>query len=126
MSIFVCKKKNTSRYCETFLNIKDWNQAVLKLLKQTQWFNKPASLVRYRCATRNEKQFFKLTNDVLFEEWERQLGACMGVLGKSGQGCIGVINNFCALTNLLNNKAILMLPSTGCLSPSPHMNRSYT
>ena len=37
----------------------------------------------------------------------------MGVLGKSGQGCVGVINNISALTNLLTSKAILVLPSTG-------------
>ena len=36
----------------------------------------------------------------------------MGVLGKSGQGCVGVINNIGALTNLLTSKAILVLPST--------------
>ena len=37
----------------------------------------------------------------------------MGVLGKSRQGCVGMINNICALTDLLTSKAILMLPSTG-------------
>ena len=31
----------------------------------------------------------------------------MGVLGKSRQGCVGVINNIGALTNLLTSKAIL-------------------
>ena len=36
----------------------------------------------------------------------------MGVLGKSRQGCVGVINNIGALTNLLTSKAILVLPST--------------
>ena len=35
----------------------------------------------------------------------------MGVLGKSMQGCVGVIHNISALTNLLTSKAILMLPT---------------
>ena len=37
----------------------------------------------------------------------------MGVLGKSRQGCFGVVNNIGAITNLLTSKAILVLPSTG-------------
>ena len=35
------------------------------------------------------------------------------VLGKSRQGCVGVMNNISALTNFLTSKAILVLPSTG-------------
>ena len=54
---------------------------------------------------------------VLFEEWERQLGVCMGVLGKSRQGCVGVINNIGALTNLLTS---LVLPN-----PSAYMYIVY-
>ena len=41
----------------------------------------------------------RVAHDVLFVEWERQLGVCMGVLGKSRQGCVGVINNIGALNN---------------------------
>ena len=37
---------------------------------------------------------------------------CMGVLRKSRQGCVGVINNIGALTNFLTSKAILVLPTT--------------
>ena len=44
----------------------------------------------------------------------------MGVLGKSRQGCVGVINNIGALTNLLTSKAILVLPN-----PSAYMYIVY-
>ena len=44
----------------------------------------------------------------------------MGVLGKSRQRCIGVINNISALTNRLTSKAILVSPSTG-LSNYEHL-----
>ena len=60
----------------------------------------------------------RVTHDVLFEEWERQLGVCMGVLGKSRQGCVGVINNIGALTNLLTS---LVLPN-----PSAYMYIVYS
>ena len=60
----------------------------------------------------------RVAHDVLFEEWERQLGVCMGVLGKSRQGCVGVINNIGALTNLLTS---LVLPN-----PSAYMYIVYS
>ena len=46
----------------------------------------------------------------------------MGVLGKSRQGCVGVINNIGALTNLLTSKAILVLPNTSAYVYSLFVN----
>ena len=52
----------------------------------------------------------RVAHDVLFEGWERQVGACMGVLGKVQAEGIDVINNVDALYNLMTSKAILVLP----------------